>query len=197
MIRPLLGLAVLLITSVQLSPGQTKPPRPQCEPTRDAVSLKTREDELRAAAERMLRMFREADAKGFLAIVHPSYFQIGQGRSYTVSQLGRSFRHKEQIYCYLFDATCIPSALPGDSPETSFSAAAKHSGARLLTVKIPADREIKRPGCQGTVTFAWTGPTDPATVSTFTFMYVNGQWVTVGFDFPPLQVSGTGEKPAN
>jgi hypothetical protein len=158
----------------------------KCTPTSDSQILKMRENELRATGEQLLQAFRDKDTTTFLALVHPQYFGMGaEGKNYTRAELKESFRKKDELYCYLFDASCIAPAPPPDTPETSFSEVAKRSEATVQSVQIWAGKDIKEPGCRGSVNFAWVDPVDSAHVSTFTFMYVDGQWKTVGFDFPP------------
>lgn len=157
-----------------------------CIPTRDTTILKSRENELRAAAEKLLQAFRAGDTKAFLGLVHPDYFSMGaESKNYTRTELRESFRVKDEMYCYLFDASCIAPATPPTTPETSFSEAAVRPEARLQSVQIWTARDVKEPGCRGSVNFMWVDPVDSTDVSTFTFMYVDGQWKTVGFDFPP------------
>lgn len=154
-------------------------------PTRDSTMLKRRENELRATAEKLLQAFRAGNMKAFLGVVHPEYFRMGEGKSYTLTELRKSSRTKDEMYCFLFDAGCIPRFLPNDTPESSFSEVAKRPEARMLSVEIWAGEYMKEPGCRGSVNFAWVDPVDPVHVSTFTFLYVRGQWKAVGFDFPP------------
>jgi hypothetical protein len=93
------------------------------------------------------------------------------------------------IYCYLLDSTCIEQPPKPDAAETSFSQAGKMPEARLQSVKIWTGSNVKNPGCRGTVNCSWTKPGDSAHISTFTFMYVDHDWKTVGFDFPPKQLA--------
>jgi hypothetical protein len=177
------------ITSAQAKKGKGEA---ACVPTRDTTILKSRENELRAVAEKLLQAFRAGDAKTFLGLVHPDYFSMGEdSKNYTRSELRESFRVKDEMYCYLFDASCIAPAPPPTTPETSFSEVAKRPGARVQSVQIWTGKGIKEPGCRGSVNFTWVDPVDSPEVSTFTFMYVDRQWKTVGFDFPPTATPKT------
>jgi hypothetical protein len=86
--------------------------------------------------------------------------------------------------------------------ETSFSEAANRPQARVQSVEIDSGKGKTKPGCGGSVSFRWVDPVDSIHVSTFSFMYVGGQWKTVGFDFPPAatlnpkaRTSGPNDKP--
>lgn len=161
-----------------------------CVPTRDARVLKSRENELRAVAEKLLQAFRAGDAKTFLGLVHPDYFSIGEdSKNYTLAELRESFRKRDEVYCYLFDVSCIAPTPPPTIPETSFSEVAKRPGARVQSVQLWTEKDINEPGCRGSVNFTWVDPVDSTDVSTFTFMYVDRQWKTVGFDFPPTAMA--------
>ena len=160
-----------------------------CVPTRDARVLKSRENELRAAGEKLLQAFRARDAKTFLGLVHPDYFSIGEGsKNYTLPAIRESFQKKDEVFCYLFDASCIAQAPPSTTRETSFSEAAKRPGAGVQSVQIWTEKDIKEPGCRGSVNFTWGDPVDSTDVSTFTFIYIDRRWKTVGFDFPPTMM---------
>jgi hypothetical protein len=160
---------------------------PACVPTQEVAALKNREKELRSTAEKLLAAFRGDDTATFLRLIHPDYFSMGEGRNYTLADLKRSFDAREEMYCYLFDASCVPPPAPNDTPETSFSVVAKRPEARVLSAEVWSGDSIAEPGCRGSANFAWADPQNPANNSTFTFMYVDRQWRAVGFDFPPAQ----------
>lgn len=187
--QPSTWLAVGLLVSCVLVPATAHPQGEKgpdkCVPTRDGTILKSRENELRATAERLLQAFRAKDTKTFLGLVHLAYFSMAESRNYTSAELKESFRTKEEMYCFLFDASCIPPPAVNETTQTSFNEMARRPEARVQAVEIWLGEHVKEPGCRGSVNFAWTDPVDPAHVSTFTFMYVGGQWKTVGFDFPP------------
>src|SRR5258707_615006 len=103
MIRVVFSVFVLSVLAIRPAVPQAK-----CTPTSNIEILKIREGQLRAAGEKLLKTFRDNEAKSFLASVHPLYFRMGEGRNYTVVDLSRAFRKKEEIYCYLFDVSCIP-----------------------------------------------------------------------------------------
>lgn len=174
---------ILLLTKTS---GQVKNGKQECVPTRDARLLKSREIELRASASKLLQAFRSGNTAVFFGLVHPDYFGMAESKNYTLIELKKSFLAKEEMYCFLFDASCIPPPSPNDvGGSTSFSELTKRPEARVQTVEVWSGGGIEKPGCNGSVNFAWVDPVDPVYVSTFTFMYVGGQWKTVGFDLPP------------
>jgi len=192
MIRLALCLLLLWTISPERTSAQAKSShgRERCAPSRDSQILKMRENDLRTTGEKLLQAFRDRDTDTFLALVHPHHFSMGaEGKNYTRTELRKSFRVKDEMYCYLFDASCIALAPPPTTPETSFSEVAKRPGARVQSVQIWTEKDIKEPGCRGSVNFTWVDPVDSTDVSTFTFMYVDRQWKTVGFDFPPTAMA--------
>lgn len=189
-----LGLLLLCTISQRSASAQTKPPKQECVPTHDGAILKQREHELRTAGEKLLSAFRAGDMETFLGLVHPSYFRMGESKNYALLQLRRSFRAKGEVYCFLFDASCIAPPSAKDTPETSFSEAAKRPTAKVQSVQIWIGEQVKEPGCRGTVSFSWADPVDPDQVSTFTFLYVGQKWRTVGFDLPPTATPERGAR---
>jgi hypothetical protein len=112
-IRLALGLLLLCIIFPKNTFAQATRSEEKFVPTRDSTILKSRENELRAAGEKLLRAFRAGDTKTFLALVHPKYFSEGaESKNYTLAELKESFRAREGMYCYLFDASCIPPQPP-------------------------------------------------------------------------------------
>jgi hypothetical protein len=148
MIRLALSLLLLCTNFPGRASAQAKKSKGEaiCVPTRDTTALKSRENELRAVAEKLLQAFRAGDAKTFLGLVHADYFSIGEdGKNYTLAELRESFRRKDAVYCYLFDASCIAPAPPPTTLETSFSEVAKRPGARVQSVQIWTEKDIKEP----------------------------------------------------
>jgi hypothetical protein len=193
-IRLVIGSLLLCTVFLKEKPAQAEKNEERCLPARNSTILKSRENELRATAEKLLRAFRDGDTKTFLGLVHPNYFSEGESRNYTLAELKRAFRVKDEMYCYLFDTSCIAPASGNNTPETSFSEVAKRPEAKIQSVEVTIGEHIKQPGCSGSVNFTWVDPFDAAHVSTFTFMYVSRQWKTVGFDFTPAAILDRGEE---
>lgn len=182
-----LGLLLVCIPSSVKTSAQARKDKEECVPTRDPRILESRQNKLRATAENLLRAFRSGDTKTFLTLVHPDYFSIGveEGKNYTLSELEQAFRTRKEIYCYLFDASCIPPPSPNSiGVATSFREVAKRPEARVESVQLWSGTGVSKPGCRGSVSFRWADPVGLIDASTFAFMYVDGEWKTVGFAFP-------------
>jgi hypothetical protein len=162
--------------------------RNDCVPTRDPQVLKSRENQLRATAEKLLQAFRTGNKDAFLRLVHEQYFGMGEGKSYTLAELKETFRKKGDMYCYLLDSACIPPLRPpANGRELSFNEVAKRPEAKIAEVELWKVEGVE--GCRGHVNYMW--PTNPGerfdiNVSRFTFVNKGGQWKTVGFDEPPI-----------
>lgn len=175
---------------ILLAGSQAIPSDQNCTATRDPQVLKEREEQLRATAEKLLEVFRTGDTKTFFVLVHEKYFGMGEGKNYTQAELKESFRKKDEMYCYLFDSTCItPLPEPATARELSFGELAKRPGARIRDVEVWSGERIMQPGCRGHVNYLW--PAKPGEnlvvpITRFTFVKKGGVWRTVGFDEPPI-----------
>jgi hypothetical protein len=121
-----------------------------------------------------------------------------EGKNYTLAELKKSFQSKKEMYCYLFDTSCIVQGPPADNtPETSFHEVANRPEARIESVRVWTDNYLEDPGCRGSVGFDWVSPSNVNFASAFTFMYRDREWKTVGFDFPPAAIPKTERQKSN
>jgi hypothetical protein len=149
-------------------------------------SLQEREQELRAAAEKLLKVLRDTDTDAFLALVHENYFGVGESGDLTRQELKQAFERRVGMYCYLFDSSCIPNqSLVESGRFVAFAELARRPGARVDKVEVWATEGIEEPGCGGHANLKWVaneGEELLINVSRFTFLRVRGKWKTVGFD---------------
>lgn len=165
--------------------GQTGRKSPKCVPARDPKALQQRENELRDAANKLLQAFRAGDTATFLTLVHPLYFSAEEGENFPIAKLREAFIAKGDLYCVLFDSSCLSAEEAGST--ASFSELAKRPEAKILRVELITGKEITDPGCRALVTFSWTDPVDNVYVSRFGYMYRDGQWKVTGFDLAPAR----------
>jgi len=165
--------------------GQAAHKSPKCIPVRDPKALQQRENDLRDAANKLLQVFRTGDTATFLTLVHPLYFSAEESENFPIAKLREVFRRKGDLYCVLFDSSCLSPEETGSV--ASFSELAKRPEAKILRVELTIGEGITDPGCKALVTFSWSDPVDNIYVSGFGYMYREGQWKVTGFDLAPAR----------
>ena len=157
----------------------------KCVPVHDPALLQERKETLHKTGMELLKAIRAGDPERFLVLVHEQFFGVGEGKSYTISEVKESFSAKEGIYCHLFNTECIPPLdVRARARVLSISEVARRPKARVRRAEVVTDAGDYT-GCGGYIIFSWPqipGEHLSVPVTRFAFVYEDSQWKTTGFD---------------